>query len=80
MWDASGGQPNRDMPIRLPIICPSLSRNETHCYSLTWPGQFSDQEGRLALPEHAHCTLGGVKADRAHSVGGGRRNLLQKHL
>ena len=47
--------------------------------ALTWPGQVSDQVGGLALPEHAHCTRGGVKVDRAHFVGGGRHNLLQ-HL
>ena len=47
--------------------------------ALTWPGQVSDHLGGLALPEHAHCTLGGVKVNRAHFVGGGRHNLLQ-HL
>ena len=30
--------------------------------------------------EHAPCTLGGVKSDRAHFVGGGRHNLLLRAL
>lgn len=54
-------------------------KQQSQVRSLTWPDQLFDQVGRLVLPEHAHCTLGGVKVNRAHFVGGGRHNLLQ-HL
>ena len=39
-----------------------------------------DHKGRHDLVEHALCTLGGVKSDRAHFVGGGRYNLLLRAL